>query len=148
LRLDFWIFIKKVDSTFMPNQLDQSKRRQSLAEHAAVLAALEHIANREDTSVMALLREAAREVVRKRTSDPAVAESLRSVVRRVAPVAPAEFKTAAQLARFKRAQREYDRVVLELKLAAPAEIQTRNSIAPNRRGVKLLNFDQAHAAAV
>lgn len=132
----------------MPNQLDQSKRRQSLAEHAAVLAALEHIAQRENTSVMALLREAAREVVRKRTSDPAVMNSLRTVVRRAAPIVPKGFKTPAQLARFKRAQREFDRVVLELNLAAPAEVQARNSIAPNRRTVKLLNFDQAHAAAV
>lgn len=132
----------------MPNQLDQSKRRQSLAEHTAVLAALEHIAKREHTSVMALLRGAAREVVRQRTNDPAVADSLRSVVWRAAPVAPTEFKTAAQLARFKRAQREFDRVVLELNLSAPAEVQSRNSIAPNRRAVRLLNFDQAHAAAV
>lgn len=132
----------------MPNQLDQSKRRQSLAEHAAVLAALEHVARRENTSVMALLREAAREVVRKRASDPALKDSLRTVVWRAAPVAPKAFKTPAQLARFKRAQREFDRVVLELNLTAPAEVQARNSIAPHRRAVKLLNFDQAHAAAV
>jgi len=43
----------------MPNQLAQSKRRQSLAEHAAVLAALSTIARWEHTTVMALLREAA-----------------------------------------------------------------------------------------
>ena len=49
----------KVDSTFcMPNQLATSKRRQSLAEHAGVLTALSLIARRENTTVMALLREA------------------------------------------------------------------------------------------
>ena len=40
----------------MPNQLAKSKRRQSLAEHEAVLAALAEIARREDTTVMALMR--------------------------------------------------------------------------------------------
>ncbi len=59
----------------MPNQLAKSKRRQSLAEHEAVLAALAEIARREDTTVMALLRQAARELVRKRGSTPSASKS-------------------------------------------------------------------------
>ena len=132
----------------MPNQLHESKRRQSLAEHSAVLDALEHIAKHESTSVMALLRQAAREIVRKRASDSIMGNALRSVVWRSAPEAPAEFRTPAKLARFKRAQREFDRVVLDLNLAAPAEVQVRNSIAADRRAVRLINFDQAHASSI
>jgi hypothetical protein len=131
----------------MPNQLASSKRRQSLAEHAAVLAALAEIAKRESTTVMALLREAAREIVRKRAQQPVHAEALQDVVRQLAPQMPKRFKTAAQLARFKRSQREFDRVVLDLQLAAPEEVQTRNSIASSST-VRLLNFDRAHAASV
>lgn len=131
----------------MPNQLSASKRRQSLAEHAAVLAALAQIAKREKTTVMALLREAAREVVRKRAKQPAHAEQLRATVWNSAPRPPKQFKTAAQLARFKRAQREFDQVVLELQLVAPQEVQARNSIAAHRRPV-LLNFDRAHASSL
>jgi len=131
----------------MPNQLASSKRRQSLAEHAAVLAALAEIAERENTTVMALLREAAREIVRKRAQQPVHADALQAVVRQLAPRMPKRFKTAAQLARFKRAQREFDRVVLDLQLAAPEEVQTRNSIASGST-VRLLNFDRAHAASV
>lgn len=131
----------------MPNQLAQSKRRQSLAEHAAVLAALAQIAKREDTTVMALLREAARDVVRRRAQSPAHAATLRSTVWQLAPKMPAKFKTAAQLARFKRSQREFDRAVLDMQLAAPEEVQERNSIASSRP-VRLVNFDHAHGASV
>ena len=54
----------------MPNQLSKSKRRQSLAEHEAVLAALAEIARREKTTVMALLRQATRELVKKKATEP------------------------------------------------------------------------------
>lgn len=132
----------------MPNQLAQTKRRQSLAEHAAVLAALARIARNERTTVMALLREAARAAVRQRAADPAQAQALRNVVWQLAPRTPPRFKTAAQLARFKRAQREFDTVVLDLRLAAPAEIQARNSLVPRRSAVRLVNFDQDHGVSV
>ena len=69
----------------MPNQLAKSKRRQSLAEHEAVLAALAEIARREGTTVMALLREAARDLVRRRAAMPGQTEALGSLVWRMAP---------------------------------------------------------------
>ena len=131
----------------MPNQLHRSKRRQSLAEHEAGLAALALIARRERTSVMALLREAARETVRKRTADPLHAAALRPLVARLAPKMPARFATAAQLSRFKRTQREFDRVVLDLNLATPLAIQQRNSVVASSQAVRLVDFDQAHASA-
>lgn len=131
----------------MPNQLSKSKRRQSLAEHEAVLAALAEIARREDTTVMALLRQATRELVRKRATDPIQAERLRQLVWQKAPQMPALFKTAAQVARFKRAQREFDQVLLDLALASPQAMQQRNSIASPRRAVRMVNFDLAHATA-
>ena len=131
----------------MPNQLSKSKRRQSLAEHEAVLAALAEIARREDTTVMALLRQAARELVRNRASEPIQAERLRQMVWQKAPRMPVLFKTAAQVARFKRAQREFDQVLLDLALASPQTIQQRNSIASPQRAVRMINFDLAHASA-
>jgi hypothetical protein len=131
----------------MPNQLSKSKRRQSLAEHEAVLAALAEIARLENTTVMALLRQATRDLVKNRVSEPIQAERLRQLVWQKAPQMPALFKTAAQVARFKRAQREFDQVLLDLALASPQAIQQRNSVAPARRAVRMINFDLAHAAA-
>jgi hypothetical protein len=131
----------------MPNQLSKSKRRQSLAEHEAVLAALADIARREDTTVMALLRQATRALVKQKASDPEQAEHLREVIWHRVPRMPARFKTAAQVARFKRAQREFDQVLLDLELASPRAIQERNSIVPSRQAIRLIDFDRAHAAA-
>jgi len=131
----------------MPNQLAQSKRRQSLAEHEAVLAALADIAQREDTTVMALLRQAARALVKTKALQPGAAARLRQTVWAKAPRMPAQFKSAAQVARFKRAQREFDQVLLDLALASPQAIQERNSVVSPRQTVRMINFDQVHAPA-
>jgi hypothetical protein len=130
----------------MPNQLAKSKRRQSVAEHEAVLAALAAIARSERTTVMALLREGARNVVKRRTAIPAQAAALRTVVWRMAPKMPARFNTSAQVSRFKRSQREFDQVVLDLQLETPAVIQDRNSLITSHESVHLIDFDRAHAS--
>ena len=130
----------------MPNQLSKSKRRQSLAEHEAVLAALADIARREDTTVMALLRQATRAWVKRKASDPMHAEHLRELIWKKAPRMPDRFKTAAQVTRFKRAQREFDQVLLDLEVASPRAIQERNSVVPSRQAIRLIDFDHVLAA--
>ena len=125
----------------MPNQLAGTKRRQSLAEHRAVLAALAEIARREGTTSMALLRQAARDTVKSRAADPARARWLRTVVMGFSPEPPKAFATAAQLARFKRAQREFDQVLLDLQLASPAAVQSRNSVVERNCKLRVLEFE-------
>ena len=129
----------------MPNQLSRFKRRQSLAEHEAVLAALMEIARREDTTVMALLRRAARQIVREKAAEAGI--RLRELVLSKAPKMPARFKTPAQVARFKRAQREFDQVLLDLALASPEDIQQRNSVAASSRPIRMMEFHSAHVSA-
>jgi len=131
----------------MPNQLSKSKRRQSLAEHEAVLAALAEIARREETTVMALLRQATRALVKNKAIEPLLAKHLRQTVWAKAPRMPVHFKSAAQVSRFKRAQREFDQVLLDLAIANPQAIQQRNSVVSPRRVIRMINFDQAHVAA-
>jgi hypothetical protein len=127
----------------MPNQLAQFKRRASLAEHEAVLAALTEIARLEKTTVMELLRRAARETVKSRLADSSKAEAVRSVVWACAPVMPKHFKTPAQVARFKRQQREFDTVVMDMDLADQNEVQRRNAVVSSRKNVRVLNFADA-----
>lgn len=129
----------------MPNQLAKSKRRHSLAEHKSVLAALEAIAAAEQTTVAALLRRAARELIREHLARHRQAAILEPMIWQFAPKMPAKLKTAAQLARFKREQREFDQVVLDLKLATPAAIQKRNSVASGGRPVRILELEGLHA---
>lgn len=131
----------------MPNQLARSKRRHSLAEHEAVLAALAAIARRDGTTVTALLREAARSLVRAKTATPSDVVWLSRIVSAKAPRMPARFESPSEVARFKRAQRDLDRVRLDLGLARPSDVQERSSILPATRSIRVLELDRAHAAA-
>src|SRR5690606_39076724 len=110
------------------------------AEHEAVLAALATIASSERTTVMDLLREGARQVVRSRTADPQKAAAVRQSIWACAPEMPTRFKSAAQVARYKRSQREFDALVQELRLAAPARFQQQTSLVPASNQVRVLAF--------
>ena len=79
---------------------------------------------------------------------PAQAEALRVVVWQKAPRMPARFKTAAQVGRFKRMQREFDQAILDLGLASPVAIQQHNSIVSSAQSIRLIDFDQAQAASI
>lgn len=129
----------------MPNQLSAFKRRQSLADHVVVLEVLSVIAQEDQTTVMDLLRRASRDLIRERTKDPKLAARLRSLAEQLSPRMPTRFDTAAQVARFKRAQREHDALIIELNLVSPAEVQNRNAITSRRRPARLVNFAEAHA---
>lgn len=128
----------------MPNQLAATKRRQSLADHQAALAALAGIADREGTTVAALLREALRAVVRERAADARCRERLYPLVMAFVPRPPERFATPAVLARFKRSQREFDQLLLDLGLADPETIQARNSLVSTR--VRVLELEQTHVS--
>jgi hypothetical protein len=129
----------------MPNQLAKSKRRQSLAEHEVVLEALSQIARQEDTTVMALLREAARNLVRQRAANPALGNTLSALAWRMAPRTPSHFRTPAQVARFKRLQREFDRVMQDLQLTKAEIIQDSNSLISSGQKIIMIDFDVAHS---
>jgi hypothetical protein len=130
----------------MPNQLSASKRRHTLAEHAAVVSALRTIARHEKTSVMALLRTAARDLIRQRIALPAQKAAIQRAIATAAPAMPSTFKTPAQVARFKRSLRDYDQVKLDVNFASALDVQHTNSIS-SAQNVKILDFDRAHAAA-
>lgn len=129
----------------MPNQLANSKRRQSLAESTVVLEALAEIARSEKTTVSDLIRNAVRETVRQHAADPVLAQRLRNIAEHLAPSVPTSFRSAAQVARFKRAQREHDRLLLELGLTNPEDVQAKNSLTKSSQSVRILNFATAHA---
>jgi len=128
----------------MPNQLSRSKRRQSITEHVVVLSAVAAIAHLEDKPLVAVLREAIREIVRKRAAQPAYGELLRSAAWSVAPRVPSNIRSHAQAARFKREQREFDRLILDLELASPTEIEVRNSVVRPEQAIRMVGFNRSH----
>ncbi|HBC88024.1 MAG TPA: hypothetical protein DCZ94_13820 [Lentisphaeria bacterium] len=129
----------------MPNQIASTKSRKSLTEHEAVLSALEEIARHEGTTAMALMRQAVRETVKKRTENSSQAKRLLPIVMQFSPKPPKRFATAAQLSRFKRNQREFDQVLLDLHLASHNGIETRNSIVPAHSKIRVLELERSHA---
>ena len=122
----------------MPNQLADTKKRKTIAEHASVLAALEHLAKEDGTTSTELLRTAMRNLIRERASNPEVANQLRSVASAYAPTAT-HLKTPAKAARFKRQQREYDALLAELNLVSPEELQQKNSVHNRAKKPKLVS---------
>lgn len=122
----------------MPNQLSQFRKRTSLAEHESVLAALRELAREDGVTVAELFREAARDLVARRARDHSVAHRLRQVVMAHAPAPPKVFKSAAQVSRFKRDQREFDELVQRLNLVDSTEIQKRNSLFSGRPRLRLV----------
>lgn len=124
----------------MPNQLAQSKKRMTVAEHTAVLSALEVIAKTENLTVTDLLRNSARRIVAERASDPQLSTKIKEAVAKHAPIMPELFRTPAKVSKFKREQREYDELLQELKLSNQDEVQRRNSLVPKRHNVRLTSF--------
>ncbi|MBC8190613.1 MAG: GIY-YIG nuclease family protein [Puniceicoccaceae bacterium] len=110
------------------HQLSRSKKRKAVAEHAAVLAILDRIAEREGTTSTDLIRDAARKVVRKHARSKSSAESLRQVLEIDAPKPHLRARSPKELARFKKECREFDELAMDLGLNAPSEVQHRNSI--------------------
>lgn len=123
----------------MPNQLAQFKKRTSLAEHEAVLAVLSELAREDGVTVADLFREGAREMIARRAQDETVAQRLHKVVLAHAPGPPENFKTSAQVSRFKREQRQFDELLQRLHLADPTELQERNSLVSSRTRVRLVS---------
>jgi FAD synthase len=125
----------------MPNQLAQNKRRKSLTEHEAVLAVLEVLARNEQISAMDFMRQAVREAIRKRACNPAQMQQLRSVIMDFAPKPERHFATRQDLSRFKRRQREFDKILLDLQLSDPEKIEARNSIVSPKCKIRVLELE-------
>ena len=56
---------------------------------------------------------------------------------------PKRFTTPAQVARFKRQQREFDTAVMDMDLADQNEVQRRNAVVSTRKSVRVLDFADA-----
>jgi hypothetical protein len=121
----------------MPNQLAQSKKRMTVAEETAVLAALEVIAQADNLTVTDLLRKGVRSMIAERAANPGLRQAMRRAVALHAPVMPKEFRSPAKAGKFKREQREFDQLVQQLNLENPEGIQRRNSLVQEPRNVRL-----------
>ncbi len=112
----------------MPNQVAKTKKRKSLTEHKAVFAALTEIVRQEGSSEMGVMRRALRDFIAKNADDPVQRERLRAAVMQCAPQPPETFNSPGELSSFKRRQRTFDQLLLDLNLETSASVDARNSV--------------------
>jgi hypothetical protein len=124
----------------MPNQLAKMKQRKTITEHVAVLEAVNEIARQKHSTTMEIMRHALRDLIRQHAKDPEVRDQICRVVKRLSPKAPEGIKSSAQLNRFKREQRQFDRLLMELDLETPDAIESYNSILPTTAPLQVMEF--------
>ena len=130
----------------MPNQLSRNKRRKSLSEHEAVLSALDVLARHDGTSVMAQMRRAIREWIRTHPAAGRLSDELMAETRSFSPKSPPMFTNRKQVDRFKREQREFDQLMLDLGLASPDTIESKNSIVSPGTTIQVIGFGETHGS--
>ena len=131
----------------MPNQLSKTKRRKSLADHEAILFILEELAQQAGTTSMNLMRQAVRELIKARTKNSLNKKELLSSIMKFAPKIEQEISTPSQLSRFKRRQREFDKVLLDLDFVDSASIEDRNSIVSPQCDIHVLELEPTRSTA-
>ena len=128
----------------MPNQLSPNKRRKSLSEHEAVLSALEVLARHEGTSVMTQMRRAIRQWIRQHQDAKMLTGELLVEAESFAPKVASSFKNRKQVERFKREQREFDQLMLDLGLTSPDAVEACNSVVSPHAEIQVVGFGNQH----
>lgn len=128
----------------MPNKLSPTKRRKSVSEHEAVLSALEVLARHDGTTVMGEMRRAIREWIRTHPDAAMLSDRLQEETQLFAPKAPREFSNRKQVNRFKREQREFDQLMLDLGLTSAETVEARNSVVSPGATIQVVGFGDRH----
>ncbi len=128
----------------MPNQLSANKRRKSLSEHEAVLSALDVLARRDGTSVMAQMRQAIRKWIKTHPEAGRLSDELLAETQSFAPKPPPVFTSRKQVGRFKQEQREFDQLMLDLGLTTATTIEARNSVVCPGTTIQVVGFGERH----
>jgi hypothetical protein len=59
-----------------------------------------------------------------------------------APKAPRRFATPARLSRFKRQQREFDKILMDMGLEIPRRIEEKNSVVPPDSKIHVIELER------
>jgi hypothetical protein len=129
----------------MPNKLSDVKMRKTLTEYKAVLAVVEKIAQEKNMSTMEFMREGIRNEIRKYAANQHKNEAISNILKNFEPILEHKCSSPAELAKFKRKQRDFDSLMLDLKLKTPNNIEDTNSVVPPSAQIKVLEFGEHHA---
>jgi pilus assembly protein TadC len=119
--------------------------RKTLTEHKSVIAVLGKIAREKNMSLMDLMREGIRNEIRRYAENERAREVVFDILKDFEPVPEDEWRSPAELAKFKRKQRCFARLMLDLKLKTPDNIEKDNSAVPSSAEIRVLEFEEYHA---
>ncbi len=125
----------------MPNQLSDTKVRKSITEYKIVIDILNKIAKEENRTFMDLIRDSIRTKIKEHITHFSNPNELQDIINKWTPVAPKEIKTAADLSKFKKEQRKFDEILLELDLLTPQKVAEKNSFIPVDKKIRILEFE-------
>ncbi len=128
----------------MPNQLSPNKRRKSLSEHEAVLSALNILARHDGTSVMIQMRRAIRKWIKQHPDANLLTDELLKETQSFAPKHPNSFTNRRQVDRFKKEQREFDQLMLDLGLTSADAVEASNSVVSPGANIQVVGFGERH----
>ena len=128
----------------MPNKLSDVKMRKTLTEHKAVIAVLEKIAQEKNVTIMELMREGIRNEIRKNARNNNARKEILNVFKNFEPALNEDLCSPAELAKFKREQRNFDNLMLDLNLETPDHIEKNNSVVSPSAEIKVLELEKQH----
>jgi len=114
----------------------------TLTEHKAVIAALEKIAQEKNLSIRDMMQEGIRNEIRKYAENESVRKEILNILKDFEPKLKEEITSPTELAKFKREQRNFDNLMLNLKLETPDHIEENNSVVPPSAKIRVLEFGE------
>ena len=124
----------------MPNKLSDTKMRKTLTEHKVVIAVLEKIAEEKNMTLMDLMREGIRNEIRKYAANLLTHQEISDLLKKFEPKINNKLSSPADITKFKREQRDFDSLLMELKLATPDYIEEKNSVISPTTQIQVMEF--------
>ena len=123
----------------MPNQLSDTKVRKSITENQAVIAIFNEIAKEKNVSFTDLVRISMRDMIRSNIDLVLKKSVVKEIIKEFKPLLSV-VKTSEELSKYKKMQREFDEILLDLNIENKNEIQNCNSIIPSDTIIKVMDF--------
>lgn len=119
----------------MPNSPSPVKTRITFDDHKAIASVLKSLAHMENSTVADVIRSAIRNLASEkiRNMDHRTRESLKKTVQTCSPHHTLKsIRSHKDSQKLKQASRQFDRLMLDLNLSTPDELQKANSFTPQR----------------
>ncbi len=124
----------------MPNKLSDTKIRKTITENKTVIAIFNKIAKKKDMSFIDLVRVSMRDMIRNNIDIFLDATEREDILDEFKPLL-SEVTTRKELSKFKKSQREFDKILLDLNIEDKEEMQNHNSIIPSNIEIKVMEFE-------